>query len=71
MLNRLLSALLAVALAGLAHAGASPALDQDEIDWVQRNAIPLETVESVAGHEDLMPLVPLPVDAVAVARIGE
>ena len=70
MRNRLLSALLAVAITGLVHAGTFAALDQEEIDWIERNAIPLETVEFVAGHEDLMPLVPLLEDAQIVA-LGE
>ena len=46
------------------------ALDQDAIAWIEGNAIRLDSVEFAAGHEDLMPLVPLLADARVVA-LGE
>jgi len=70
MRKRLLSGLAMVALVGLTSVWANAALNQDEIDWIQQNAIPLDTVEFVAGHEDLMPLAPLLEDARIVA-LGE
>jgi erythromycin esterase len=49
---------------------ATHAFDQEAIAWIQQTAIALDTVEFVANHGDLMPLVPLLNDARIVA-LGE
>jgi erythromycin esterase len=49
---------------------AARALEQDAVAWIEQNAIVLDTVEFVDGHEDLLPLIPLFADARIVA-LGE
>ena len=46
-------------LAGLLCVATHAAVNQEEVDWVRQTAIPLDTVEFIAQHDDLMALLPL------------
>ncbi len=70
MRHRFLKRLGTVALVALASAGAHAAVDQDEIDWVRQNALVLDTVEFVDGHEDLLPLLAL-FEGARIIALGE
>ena len=69
MAYRFAWAFVVVVLVGIGSITVS-ALDQEAISWIEDRAIRLDTTESVAGHEDLMPLLPLLSDARIVA-LGE